>query len=116
MRHKKDVRRLGRNKSHRKSLMRNMAISFFQQKRIVTTEAKAKELRRTVERLITIGKKQDQSSWRRIDAFLNHPETTKIVLELGTKYLDRKGGYTRIIRLDSRTGDGGRTAIIQLVG
>jgi len=116
MRHKKDVRKLGRNKSQRKSLMRNMAISFFRYRKIVTTEAKAKELKRTVERLITIGKKQDAASWRRIDTFLSHPATTRIVQEIGAKYIERKGGYTQIVRLVPRRGDGGARALIQLVG
>ena len=59
MRHKKDIRKFSRNKSHRKSLLKNMAISFIQNKRIITTEAKAKQLKRVVEKLITTGKTKD---------------------------------------------------------
>ncbi|MGB9642516.1 MAG: 50S ribosomal protein L17 [Candidatus Ratteibacteria bacterium] len=115
MRHKKDIRKLGRNKSHRKSLLRNMAISFFQNKKVMTTEAKARQLRRVVERLITIGKKQDLASIRRVNAYLNHPATTKIVMDLGQKFKERNGGYTKIIKVDRRRGDASKMAIIQMV-
>ncbi|HOK79358.1 MAG TPA: 50S ribosomal protein L17 [bacterium] len=115
MRHKKDIRKLGRNKSHRKSLLRNMAISFFQNKKIMTTEAKAKQLRTVVERLITTGKKQDLASIRKVNSYLNHPATTKIVMDLGQKFKERNGGYTKIIKVDRRRGDASKMAIIQMV-
>lgn len=115
MRHKKKVRRLGRNKSHRKSLLRNLAISFFQNKRVRTTQAKAKQLRCIVEKLITVGKKQDLASIRKINSYLNHPDTTRIVLDLAQKMKDRNGGYTRIIKLNCRRGDSSKMAIIQMV-
>ena len=75
MRHKKDIRKLGRTKSHRKALIRNMLISFFQSTEIETTEAKAKELQRSVEKIITLGKKGDLASYRRINMVLNHPSS-----------------------------------------
>jgi len=115
MRHKKDVKKLGRNRSHRKGLMRNMAISFFQFQQIKTTEAKAKQLRRIVERLITLGKKDDLKDIRIISSFLNHPESVKRVREIAKRYIDRNGGYTKIIKLAPRRGDGAEEVIIKLV-
>jgi len=115
MRHKKDIKKIGRNKSHRKSLMRNMTISFFQSNEIKTTEAKAKQLRRIVERLITLGKKQDLNSIRMIESFLNHPESIKKVRDVAKRYTEREGGYTKIIKIGQRKGDGAEQVIIKLV-
>ncbi len=115
MRHKKKIRRLSRNKSARKSLLRNLAISFFQNKKLITTEAKAKELRSVVEKLITTAKDQNLASIRKINSYLNHPATTKLVMDLGQKFKERNGGYTRIIKLDRRRGDGSKMALIQIV-
>jgi large subunit ribosomal protein L17 len=115
MRHKKKIRKLGRNKSHRKALTRNMAVSFFQYREIETTEAKAKELQKTVEKIITLGKKGDLASYRRINSLLNHSQSLKYVREVSEQYKDRNGGYTRIIKLPPRTGDNARMAIIKLV-
>ena len=83
MRHKRNVQKLGRNKSQRKSLIRNLAISFFQKKKIITTEARAKHLRRIVERLITLARSPDLANLRRINQFLNQPSTTRIVKDIG---------------------------------
>ena len=115
MRHKKDIKKLSRNKSHRKGLMRNMTISFFQSNEIRTTEVKGKQLKRVVERMITLGKKQDLNSIRMLNAFLNHPESVKKVKEVAKRYYDRPGGYTKIIKLSTRRGDGAREVIIKLV-
>ncbi len=115
MRHKKDGRKLGRNKSHRKALIRNMSISFFEHKQIKTTEAKAKELRRTVEKLITVGKKGDLASLRQINSVLNHAQSLSKVREISEKYKERNGGYTQIIKLAPRRGDSAEMVIIKLV-
>lgn len=115
MRHKKDIRKLSRNKSHRKALIRNMSISFFEHKKIQTTEAKAKELRRTVEKLITIGKKGDLASLRQINSFLNHSPSLSRVREISEQYKDRNGGYTRIIKMPPRKGDNSEMVVIKLV-
>ena len=115
MRHKRTIRKLGKNKSQRKSLIRNLAISFFQNKKVLTTEARAKELHRFVEKLITIAKAQDLSSVRTVNSFLNHWATTKTVKDLALKYKERNGGYTRMIKTGRRRGDAGETVIIQLV-
>jgi len=115
MRHKKDIRKLSRTKSHRKALIRNMSISFFKHEQIKTTQAKAKELRRTVEKLITVGKKGDLASLRAINAVLNHTQSLSRVREIADKYKDRNGGYTQIIKMASRKGDSAEMVIIKLV-
>jgi len=115
MRHRKDIRKLGRTKAHRKALIRNMAISFFQYGKIETTESKAKELKRTVESIISLGKKGDLASYRKINSIINHKPTLKKIKEIAERYKDRNGGYTQIIKLSSRKGDNAEQAIIKLV-
>ncbi len=115
MRHKKKIRKIGRNKSHRKALMRNMAIGFFQHLEIRTTEVKARELQKMLEKIITLGKAGDLASYRRINSILNHAPSLARVREVSGKYQDRNGGCTRIIKLSPRTGDNSRMAIIRLV-
>lgn len=115
MKHKRDIRKLGRTKGHRKALIRNMAISFFQNTEIKTTEAKAKELRRTVEKLITLAKSGKLSDYRRINAIINHPPTVKKIKEIAERYKDRNGGYTQIMKLPPRRGDNAEMSIIKLV-
>ena len=115
MRHKKDITKFGRNKSHRKALMRNMAISFFQYQQIEKKKKKAKQLSKIVEKLITFGKKGDLAAYREINSFLNHPESLKQIKNIAEKYKDRNSGYTQIIKLFPRKGDGAEMAIIKLV-
>ncbi|MCM8777462.1 MAG: 50S ribosomal protein L17 [Candidatus Omnitrophica bacterium] len=115
MRHKKDVRKLGRTKSHRKATIKNMVISFFQYNEIETTESKAKELQRTIEKIITLAKKGDLASYRRINTIVNHPPTLKQIKETAERYKDRNSGYTRIIKMPPRRGDNAEKAIIKLV-
>lgn len=116
MRHGKKFNHLGRKASHRKALLSNMAISLIEHKRINTTVAKAKALRKYVEPLITKAKTDTQHSRRVVFSYLNDKE---IVAELfGTiadKVADRPGGYTRIIKTGRRQGDGAETAMIELV-
>ncbi|MFN4227798.1 MAG: 50S ribosomal protein L17 [Candidatus Ratteibacteria bacterium] len=116
MRHKRDTKKkLGRNKSHRKALMRNMTISFFQNQKLITTLPKAKQLKRIIERLITLGKKGTLSDIRKINQFVNHPQTVKKIVDISKKYIDRNGGYTQIIKVGFRRGDGAEEAIIKLL-
>ncbi len=115
MRHRRDIKKLSRNKSHRKALLRNMTISFFQHNKITTTTAKAKQLRRVVERLITLAKKGTLADYRRINQFVNHPLTVKRIIEVSKRYTDRNGGYTQIIKIGYRRGDSAEKAIIKLV-
>jgi large subunit ribosomal protein L17 len=82
-----------------------MLISFFQSTEIETTEAKAKELQRSVEKIITLGKKGDLASYRRINMVINHPSSLKKIKEIAERYKDRNGGYTKIIKLSERIGD-----------
>jgi large subunit ribosomal protein L17 len=116
MRHQKAGRRLGRNTSHRKALMRNMATSLLDHERIETTEAKAKELRRYAERMITLGKRGDLHARRKALAFLRKREVVaKVFDEYAERFKDRHGGYTRIMKLGSRLGDNARMAIIEVL-
>jgi large subunit ribosomal protein L17 len=131
MRHLKAGRKLGRNASHRRALMRNLALALFRHERIITTVEKAKALRPFAERLITLAKKGTLHARRLVIARLGPaakaevaPEdndNTQIILqklfdEIGPRFADRPGGYTRIIkRPERRLGDAGRTAYIELL-
>jgi len=130
MRHRKRGRKLGRNPAHRKAMLRNMANSLFLHGRIVTTVAKAKELRPFAERLITIARRGTVHARRLVIARLGkqpippeHPDheryrnvAHKLFAEVAPRYVDRPGGYTRIIRLNKRRlGDAGELAVIELV-
>ncbi len=112
MRHLKAGRKLGRNASHRRALMRNLARALITHERIITTVEKAKEARRFVEKLITLAKRGDLHARRLALARLPDRETiTKLFAEIGPRFRDRPGGYTRIIkRHERRLGDGGRNA------
>lgn len=134
MRHRAAGKQLSRNTSHRRSLRRNMAASLFQHGAIRTTEAKAKELRRFVEKLITLARTGTLHARRQVIARLRDrdiytwndaekdytPEDKTVVQklfdEIAPRYADRPGGYTRIIRLaDRRIGDAGVQVILQLI-
>lgn len=134
MRHLKRGRHLGRNATHRKALMRNLACALIAHERIITTVPKAKELRPFVERLITLAKRNSVHARRLIIARLGgkkevplpEPEkgeapdpvriVTKLFDDLAPRYKDRPGGYTRIIkRHERRLGDAGHTAYIELL-
>jgi large subunit ribosomal protein L17 len=116
MRHQKNSRRLGRITSHRKAMFRNMATSLLDKSRIETTEIKAKELRRYVERMITLGKRGDLHARRQALAFLRSKDVVaKVFGEYAERFKDRPGGYTRIMKLGTRAGDNARMAIIELL-
>ena len=116
MRHQVSGSKLGRSTSHRRALLRNLAIALFEHERIETTEAKAKALRPYAERLITLGKRGDLHA-RRLAAqdIHDHAALQKLFGELGERYQNRPGGYTRILKLGRRRGDNGRIALIELV-
>jgi large subunit ribosomal protein L17 len=117
MRHRIKGRKLNRTASHRKSLIRNLANQLFEHKEIRTTTAKAKEARVTIERLITYAKKGDTHHRRLAFSFLRQKETIKTLFdEIAPAYTERQGGYTRVIKLGRRQGDGAPMAILQLVG
>ncbi len=116
MRHKKSFNHLGRTASHRKAMLSNMAISLIMHKRITTTLAKAKELKKFVEPLITKSKEDTTNSRRVVFSYLQNKEA---IIELfGTiseKVAERPGGYTRIIKLGNRLGDAAEMCFIELV-
>ena len=117
MRHLKKGNHLGRTASHKKALMRNMAAQVIEHKEIKTTLAKAKELRKYVERMITYGKRGSVHHRRLAFKFLQNKEAvTALFEEIAPAYEDRNGGYTRIIKLGNRKGDNAEISIIQLVG
>ena len=115
MRHKKIGRRLGRDSSHRKAMFRNMAVSLIEHESISTTLPKAKELRRTLEPLITLAK-EDNVSKRRMafNKIRNKAAVGKLFNEIGPRFKDRPGGYLRILKKGSRPGDSAPMALIQL--
>ena len=116
MRHRAKGRQLSRTASHKKAMLANMATSLFRHDRIVTTEAKAKELRPYAERLITLARRGDLHARRMAEARLRDREVThKLFKDLGPRFATRPGGYTRIIKLGHRSGDGAETARIELL-
>jgi large subunit ribosomal protein L17 len=116
MRHHLSGRQLSRNSAHRKALMRNMAAALLRYETIRTTLPKAKELRRVVEPLITLGKDDNLARRRRAFAQLRDDTlVTKLFEDLGPRFKARAGGYTRILRMDPRPGDSAPMALMQLV-
>ena len=129
MNHNKSYRKLGRRSDHRLAMMKNMTISLVNAERIETTVTRAKELRKFVEKVITLGKKYNNFNLENNDersksihlrrqafAFLRNEEAVaKVFKEIAPKYMDRNGGYTRIIKTDVRRGDSAELAIIELV-
>jgi large subunit ribosomal protein L17 len=116
MRHQKSGKKLGRNSSHRKAMFRNMVTSLFMHQQIETTDAKAKELRRIAEKMITLAKKGDLHARRQALAYIMDKKVThKLFDELQSKFNDRQGGYLKIFKKGIRKGDGAPTSIIQLV-
>ena len=134
MRHRKSGRKLGRTSSHRKALFRNQATALFEHEQIRTTLPKCKELRRVAERLITLAKRGDLPARRRAAKMLygtrlhykpkrgeeasgidKQAILRKLFDDIGPRYQDRSGGYTRIIRGELRKGDGAQMGYIQLV-
>ena len=116
MRHHLSGRQLSRNSSHRHALMRNMSVSLLRHEAIRTTVPKAKELRRVVEPLITLGKKDDEANRRLAFSRLRDTEVVeKLFTDLGPRFKARPGGYTRILRMMPRPGDSAEMALMQLV-
>lgn len=110
-------RKLGRSNKHRRSMIANLTKDLIIYGEIKTTIARAKEVRKFADKMITYGKKGNLVSRRKILAFFhnNKEVTRKIYTELVPKYIDRKGGYTRILKLDERRGDGSLIVIVKLV-
>ena len=116
MRHRIAGRKLGRPTAHRWALFRNLVADLVKYEKIVTTEAKAKEIRGLAEKVITLGKEGSLASRRRALAFVTDKKLVdKIFGELAPRYMERPGGYTRIIKLGRRVGDGARMAQVEMV-
>jgi len=117
MRHQKSGRKLNRSGAHRKALLRNLATALIRHERIRTTDAKAKELRRFADRLVSLGKQATLHARRRaFDRVRDRDAVTKLFEVLAPRFRDRPGGYTRIVKLGVRAGDGASMAMLELVG
>lgn len=117
MRHNRDWRKLNRTASHRRAMLRNMVTSLFAEERIRTTSAKAKEARRVAERMITFARRGDLSARRHVAKTVNDPAVLKKLFdEIAPRYMERPGGYTRILKVGIRRGDASQKAILELVG
>lgn len=116
MRHRLKGSKLGRTASHRKATLRSLSIALLTHHRIVTTLAKAKELRRHIEPVINRGKEDSTHNRRQAFSFLqDNKSVTKLFDEIGPKVADRPGGFTRIVKLGTRRGDSAEMAVIELV-
>jgi large subunit ribosomal protein L17 len=117
MRHRNGNRKLSRNTSHRRALLRNLVTDFLDHGRLMTTLPKAKEVRPLAEKMITLGKRDSLHARRQVYSYLLREEVGKKVFDtIATRFGDRNGGYSRIIKLGNRKGDGADLAIIELLG
>jgi large subunit ribosomal protein L17 len=116
MRHQVKKGMLGRNTAHRRALLRNLVTSFLERERVRTTLAKARETRPIAEKMITQGKRGTLHARRQALAYMTKESAVKKLFdELGPRFKERPGGYTRIVKLDRRAGDGASMAMIELV-
>lgn len=116
MRHRKSSAKLGKTGSHRRAMLRNMVTSLLRHERIKTTLPKAKEARRYAEKMITLGKKETLAARRRAYRFISDTVVVqKIFDNLAYRYVERKGGYTRIIKIGPRRGDAAEMVFLELV-
>lgn len=116
MKHRARARKLGRSTSHRLAMLRNMVTSLLDHERVHTTDAKAKEVRRVAERMITLGKRGDMHARRRALRVIRRREVAaKVFGELAERYRDRPGGYTRVVKLGQRHGDAAPLSLVELI-
>jgi len=116
MRHLKQGRKLGRTTAHRKALLRNLATALLEHERIITTEPKAKELRRVADKLVTLGKRGNLHARRQaLQTVRSHTVVQKLFNEIAPRFAERQGGYTRVLHLGYRPGDAAAMAVIELV-
>jgi large subunit ribosomal protein L17 len=117
MRHQVKKGMLGRNTAHRRALMRNLVTSFLERERVRTTLAKARSVRPIAEKMITLAKRGTLHARRQALAYMTKEDAVKRLFdEIGPRFKERPGGYTRIVKLDRRAGDGAEMAMIELVG
>ena len=115
MRKRKKGRKLGRKRDQRRVLIKALASALILHEKMKTTEGKAKEVSRFAEKFITVAKKGDLSSRRKLSQFFTPKIVKKMITDIGPRYRIRQGGYTRIIKLGQRKTDGARMSIIELV-
>jgi len=116
MRHLKEGRKLKRTSSHRKALLRNMIASLLEFEKIETTDAKAKELRKVTDKMITWGKRGDLHARRQVLKIINNKKVVqKLFSDIAPRYRERRGGYTRITKVGRRKGDNAPLSIIELI-
>ena len=117
MRHLNQGRKLNRTSAHRKALFRNMLLALIRHGRITTTDAKAKELRRVADRMVTLGKKGDLAARRRAFAFIqSHQMVKQLFDDIAPRFKERNGGYTRVVKYGWRRGDAAPLSIIEFTG
>ena len=117
MKHRVAGRKLGRTSAHRLAVLRNLSTDLFRHERVRTTLMKAKELRPFAEKLITLGKRGDVASRRRVARQIHTTDVAKKLVDtIATRFAERPGGYTRILKLGPRRGDSAEMAIIELIG
>ena len=117
MRHRKGGSKLGRNPAHRRATLRNLVTNVIERERIETTLARARAARPLVEQMITLGKRDSLHTRRQAAAFLMTPTAVKrLFSDIGPRFSERPGGYTRIVRAGFRHGDNAEVAILELVG
>jgi len=117
MRHQVHKKRLGRHSSHRRAMFRNMVTSLIEEGRITTTVTKAKQLRRIAEKMVTLAKRGTLHARRQALGFVRSPgAVAKLFSELGPRFSGRSGGYTRVLKLGYRRGDGADMALIEYLG
>jgi len=117
MRHLNQGRKLNRTSAHRKALFRNMLLALIRHGRITTTDAKAKELRRVADRMVTLGKKGDLAARRRAFAFIqSHQIVKQLFDQIAPRFKERNGGYTRVVKYGWRRGDAAPLSIIEFTG
>ena len=116
MRHQKTGRKLGRNSSHRRAMFRNMVTSLFKYEQLETTDAKAKELRSVAEKMITLAKRGDLHARRQALSYMTDKRVThRLFDDLKDRYMDRQGGYVRVLKKGIRKGDNAPISIVQLI-
>jgi large subunit ribosomal protein L17 len=117
MRHRVKSQRLGRNTAQRKALLRNMVTSFLEKERMQTTHVKAKAVRPIAEKMITLAKTNTLHTRRRALSYIYKKDVVRKLFEdIGPRFSERPGGYTRIVKIGPRAGDGAEMAVIELVG
>ena len=117
MRHQNAGRKLNRTSAHRKALFKNLVLALIRHGRIRTTDAKAKELRRVADRMVTLGKQNDLAARRRAYAFVgSHEAVQKLFNEIAPRFKERNGGYTRVVKYGFRRGDAAPLSIIEFTG